>query len=208
MVKSTDILIRTADALSRNFFTVRILPSKEALAGAVRGLVKPGLKVGLGGSVTVREAGLPEILKDSGVNLLDHWEPGLSKEDIQTIRIGQLTCDLFISGANALTEQGMVVNIDSVGNRVNSLVFGPGRALIVAGYNKIVPDLEAALERIRTVAAPLNAKRLNLPLPCAASGICQDCSSEQRICRIISILQKRPAQSDVSVFLVDEKLGY
>jgi len=119
-----------------------------------------------------------------------------------------LTCDLFISGANALTEQGMVVNIDSVGNRVNSLVFGPGRALIVAGYNKIVPDLEAALERIRTVAAPLNAKRLNLPLPCAASGICQDCSSEQRICRIISILQKRPAQSDVSVFLVDEKLGY
>lgn len=208
MVKSTDILIRTADALSRNFFTVRILSNKEALAEAVRGLVKPGLKVGLGGSVTVRQAGLPEILKDSGVNLLDHWEPGLSKEDIQTIRIGQLTCDLFISGANALTEQGMVVNIDSVGNRVNSLVFGPGRALIVAGYNKIVPDLEAALERIRTVAAPLNAKRLNLPLPCAASGICQDCSSEQRICRIISILQKRPAQSDVSVFLVDEKLGY
>jgi len=112
--------------------------------------------------MTLREIGLVEKIKKETVTVLDHWEAGLSKEEIQAMRIQHLTSDLFLSGSNAITENGEIVNIDGFGNRVNSITFGPKKVVIVVGYNKIVPDVEAAIERIKDVAAPMNAKSVAL----------------------------------------------
>ena len=158
--------------------------------------------------MTTRGLGLVEALKAKDVTLLDHWKEGLTKDEIAEIRIRQLTADLFITGANAITENGEIVNIDGIGNRVNATAFGPKKVIIIAGYNKIVPDMNAAFDRIKKYAAPMNAKRLNLQLPCVETGYCHDCKSEARICRVISIMQKRPASTGISVFLINEELGF
>jgi hypothetical protein len=167
----------------------------------------PGSKIGIGGSLSVRGIGLIERLSDQNTQVLDHWKQGLTKEEISAIRLSQLTCDLFLSSANAITEKGDIVNIDGFGNRVNAMTFGPKKVIIIAGYNKIVPDVNSALDRIKGVAAPLNAKRLGLPLPCAETGYCHDCKTEARICRVTSIIQRRPSGTDVSVYLINEELG-
>ncbi len=202
------LLTRTARALEKNFFTASCFADRGAAAEAISALVRPAMAVGFGGSVTVRELGITERLDESGAELLDHWREGISPAEIQELRIRHLTCDLFISGANAVTENGEIVNIDGIGNRVNSMTFGPKKVIIVAGINKIVPDVQAGLERIRRIAAPMNARRLNLKVPCAETGLCHDCSSEARICRAVSILQRRPAMTDISVYLINEKLGF
>jgi uncharacterized protein (DUF342 family) len=202
------VLAKTAEALRSNYFDSRVCEDREQVLTGVLGFVQTGMKVGFGGSITVREVGLVERVRASGAIVLDHWKEGLTPGEIAEIRLQQLTCDVFVTGTNAITEKGEIVNTDGIGNRVNSMTFGPKKVIILAGYNKIVPDVSAALERIKNYAAPMNAKRLGLPLPCATSGHCHDCKSEQRICRIVSILQRKPGITDVSVFLIKEKLGY
>ena len=198
---------RTVQALKENYFDAAFFTDKKDLISKVMGYVKPRMKIGIGGSMTLREIGLVEKIKKEKVTVLDHWEAGLSKEEIQAMRIQHLTSDLFLSGSNAITENGEIVNIDGVGNRVSSITFGPKKVIIIAGYNKIVPDVEAAIERVKDIAAPMNAKRLNLPLPCAKTGYCHDCKSEQRICRVVSILERKPSATDISVFIMSESLG-
>lgn len=199
---------RTVKALESNFFKALAFKNKKSLIDAVVEQVKPKSRVGFGGSTTVRELGIIEKMKAKDVILLDHWKEGLKPEEIADIRIKQLTADLFLTSANAITEKGEIVNIDGIGNRVNAMTFGPKKVIVIAGVNKIVPDIEAALNRIKNIAAPMNAKRLNLPLPCAETGHCHDCRAEGRICRIISILQRKPGQTDISVFLINEELGF
>jgi hypothetical protein len=199
---------RTVKALESNYFAARVFRKRKDLVNAVLDQVKPGMTVGFGGSVTIRELGLIDMLKEKGAETLDHWREGLTKEEIARIRKRQLTCDLFLSGTNAVTEKGELLNIDGVGNRINGMTYGPGKVIVISGYNKIVPDVEAALERVKNMAAPMNAKRLNLPLPCAETGRCHDCKSEARICRIVSIIQRKPNATDFSVYLLNEELGF
>lgn len=202
-------LLKTVKALEANFFTAKPFQEKNELIEDVVNNIEKAMKVGLGGSVTVRTLGLVEKLKEKGaVLLLDHWKDGLTSEEIGKIRIEQLTSDIFLTSANAITENGEIVNMDGIGNRINAMTYGPKKVIIIAGINKIVPDIQAAIDRIKRVAAPMNAKRLNLPLPCAETGYCHDCKSEKRICRILSILMKKPGQTDISVYLVNEELGY
>lgn len=198
---------RTVKALSSNYFDARSFTNRDSLISAILYYANPGSKIGIGGSLSVRGIGLIEKFSETNIEVLDHWKQGLTKEQISSIRISQLTCDLFLSSANAITEKGDIVNIDGFGNRVNAMTFGPKKVIIVAGHNKIVPDIASALDRIKRVAAPLNAKRLNLPLPCAETGYCHDCKSEARICRITSIIQRKPSGTDVSVYLINEELG-
>lgn len=204
---SEKMMERTVKALSANYFDARSFANRESLINAVMQYITPGLKIGIGGSMSVRGIGLLEKLTDNDVQILDHWKQGLTKEEIGSIRLSQLTCDLFLSSANAITEKGDIVNIDGFGNRVNAMTFGPKKVIIIAGYNKIVPDVDSALDRIKRFVAPLNAKRLNLPLPCAETGYCHDCKAEARICRVTSIIQRRPSGTDVSIFLLNEELG-
>lgn len=201
------LLERTTKALSSNYFDAHSFSDRESMISAVLQRITPGSKIGIGGSLSVRSIGLLERLAGIDVEVLDHWKQGLTKEEIDSIRLSQLTCDLFLSSANAITEKGELVNIDGFGNRVNAMTFGPKRVIIIAGYNKIVPDVNSALDRIRKIAAPLNARRLNLPLPCAESGFCHDCRSEARICRVTSIMERKPSGTNVSIYLLNEELG-
>ena len=199
---------RTINALKSNFFKASFFQDRTSLVDVILDLVKPNMRIGFGGSLTVREVGLVDAITSvNGVEILDHWKEGLDPQQIHETRIHQLTCDLFLSGLNALTESGEIINIDGMGNRVNAVTFGPKKIIMVAGYNKIVTDIDSGLDRIRNVAAPMNAKRLNLSLPCAETGYCHDCKSELRICRIVSILQRKPNGSDISVYIVNESLG-
>jgi len=189
---------RTIRALSSNYFDAHSFADRLSLIDSVMKFVSPGMKIGIG---------LLERFKGIDVQILDHWKQGLTKEDIRAMRLEQLTCDLFLSSANAITERGDIINIDGFGNRVNAMTFGPKKVIIIAGYNKITPDINSALNRIKSIAAPLNARRLNLPLPCAETGYCHDCKSEARICRVTSIIQRKPSGTDISVYLINEELG-
>lgn len=201
------IIQKTLKALESNYFHAEGFSDRESLVAKVLSQVKPGMKIGFGGSLTLRELGIIDRLQNEDVILLDHWKQGLSRDEVIDIRFQQLTSDLFMSSTNAITEKGELVNIDGNGNRTNSMTYGPKKVIIIAGSNKIVPDINSALDRVKNIAAPMNAKRLNLPLPCAETGRCHDCKSESRICRIISIIQRKPNSTDISVYLLNEELG-
>jgi len=168
----------------------------------------PGQKIGVGGSVTIRGLGVLEKLEAQGYTIYDHWKFGLTTENILEIRKLQMTSDLFLTSTNAVTLNGELVNIDGIGNRVNSINFGPGKVILVAGYNKIVEDVHEGIKRIKNVAAPLNARRLNIDVPCAKVGKCVDCNSPNRICRVIVIHERKPSLTDILIILVGEELGF
>ena len=167
--------------------------------------------VGLGGSVTLREIGVPHALKERGFKVADHWIARAKKasaNEILELRRQQLNSDVFITSTNALTENGELVNIDGAGQRVAAMIFGPKKVVIVAGANKIVKDLEEGFYRARNIAAPINAKRLDRSTPCAVTGICSDCDSGDRICNVTTIIHRKPGITNATVIIVGEELGY
>jgi hypothetical protein len=199
---------RAADALKKNNFSADYFSSRQDAVSHVLRLVPEGASIGIPGSRTVIELGLAGLLKERGHELFDHSEEGLTPEEKNERRSKQLTCDVLLSSANAITLKGEIVNRDGAGNRVAAMIFGPKKVVIIAGTNKIVRDLEEAEERIRMYAAPINVKRLQLENPCAQSGVCVDCASPQRICNITTIISKRPLLTDMHVVVVGENLGF
>jgi L-lactate utilization protein LutB len=165
--------------------------------------------IGFGGSVTVLyDLKLHDIAKKLNKNILNHNAPDITAEKKHQIRLSQQTCDLFITSTNALTKDGKLVNIDGAGNRVSAMIFGPKKVLVVAGINKIVKDVDKALKRIKEISAPMNTKRLSLKTPCAATGECADCSSSDRICRVTTIIEKKPNYTDIEIVIIGENLGF
>ena len=164
--------------------------------------------VGFGGSVTVKSLGLVEAMA-AGKEILRHGDPSLTPEQKVEVMHRELTCDLFLLSANALTLDGRLVNIDGNGNRVAASIYGPGKVVFVVGRNKLVDGgLDEAVARIKRCACPPNCRRLNKQTPCAATGACADCSSPDRICMVTVVMDRRPRATDVHVVLVDEDLGY
>lgn len=173
----------------------------------VLAMAQPGQTVGIGGSQTIAALEINQALAEKGCQVLDH-NRAPSREEAIAMRHQQLHCDLFLCSTNALTEKGQLVNVDGVGNRVGAMAFGPKKVAVVVGINKIVPDLDAAFERVRTVAAPKNAQRLKRKTPCAEVGRCMDCSSPERMCSVYTIIERRPALTDLELIIVGEELGY
>ena len=199
---------KTVDKLKAHDFDALVVKTREDAAREIYKYVTPGTKVGVGGSITIRELGILEPLKERGNIVYDHWAAGLSREQSREIRKSQLTSDLFLSSSNAVTMEGELVNVDGIGNRVGAITFGPKKVIIVAGYNKIVKNLDAAIKRVRNEAAPPNSRRLNLNAPCAKIGTCTDCDSPDRSCRVMVIHERKPALTDMLIILVGEELGY
>jgi hypothetical protein len=196
------------EALKRSGFDARFVLKGSEAFDIIATFVKPGMKVGFGGSMTVRALGAQDKVKAMGAVILDHNAPGLDQEKRLEILRAQLTCDLFLSSSNAVTLEGDIVNVDGNGNRVAALTFGPRKTVVVVGANKIVRDLDEALARLETMAAPMNNKRLDRPNPCVKSGTCEDCRGETRICRVYQILRRKPSLSDFTVIVVGESLGF
>lgn len=199
---------KVVEALKKNNFKAEYAGTKEEARNKVLELVESSTSIGIGGSMTTIEAGLLDEFVKSGKIILDHAAAGLSPEEKLEIRRRQLTCDCFICSTNAVTLDGKLINVDGTGNRVSAMIFGPKKVVIVAGINKIAKDVDAAIERIELYAAPMNNKRLNIPNPCATTGICMDCSGSTRICNITTIIKKKPSQSDIHIIIVGEELGY
>jgi L-lactate utilization protein LutB len=201
----------TLNALKRNGFDAHFAQTREEATSLILEMVPRDALVGLGGSVTLREMGIPKLLTERGNTVADHWvarQRGASSMEVLKIRKQHINSDVFISSTNALTENGELVNIDGGGQRVAAMIFGPRKVIIVAGFNKITRNLEEGLWRTRNVASPMNAKRLNLRTPCATSGVCSDCTSDDRICNATTIIQRRPRNVDATVIVVGERLGY
>ena len=197
-------LENTAKTLERNGFAVRIFPTAKDAAAAIAGELH-GKTIGFGGSVTLEQMGLFELLsKDNTVWW--HWrqDPALAHRE-------SAGAEVYFTSANAIAETGEIINIDGTGNRVAATFFGHETLYIVAGSNKIAPDLPSAMDRARNIASPLNARRLNRQTPCALSEPmrCHDCRSPERICNGFSIFP-RPMRGigKTHVILIDEALGY
>ena len=199
---------KTIEKLVAHEFNAIYVKTKEEAIEEIWKHIVPNAKVGVGGSITIRELGILDQLKAKGNIIYDHWTPGLSKEESFQIRKDQITSNLFLSSVNAITMNGELVNIDGAGNRVNGTIFGPGKVIVVAGYNKIVEDVQEAIKRIKNVAAPFNARRMNFDVPCAKLGRCGDCNSPNRICRVIVIHEWKPMWTDILIILVGEELGF
>ena len=187
-------------------YSVSVFEKKEDAANYINGQVNQK-SVGLGGSVTIHEMNLFEILSSHNVV---YWHD--KKPDDMTImetRTAASRAEVYISSVNAISEAGEIVNIDNTGNRVAAISYGPAKIYLVIGSNKVTADLERAIYRARNIASPLNAKRLSRKTPCAVKGDrCYDCNSPERICRNLSVLWNKPTGADYEVILIEEKLGF
>lgn len=195
-------------ALERNGMRAYIAGSSGQARKKALTLLKKGASVGLGGSRSVAEIGLLADLRGGKYDLHDQYVASLSKAESMKRRKQGMTAEYFVSGSNAVTEDGKLVNVDGFGNRLAAFCFGPDKVIIIVGRNKIVPDIEAALYRVRNVAAPMNAKRFGLTTPCARTGRCGDCQSAQRICSVTLIIEKQKIKDRIHVILVNEDLGF
>ena len=195
-------------ALKKHDFDAHFFSTVEDAQKLILEMVSDYETFGFGGSSTTRALGVLEELISMGKTVFDHWQEGLTKEDDLDIRLQQGRCDCFLCSANAVSATGEVINVDGLGNRTNAMTFGPKKVIIVAGMNKVRPDLDSALRRVKEIAAPMRAKSLNMDTPCAETGVCNDCNSPQRICRITTILHRRPVLTDTSVILVNQALGF
>jgi len=199
---------RAEKNLIKNGFKVKIFDSEEDAKEYLLKAISKEEEVGVGGSKTLREINIVQALKERGNTVFDHWENGLSPEEILEMRKRQLLCDVFLTSSNAVTEKGEIVNREGVGNRINAMTFGPKRIFIVIGKNKIVKDVERAIERIKKISAPMRNKSLNTENPCVKKGECVNCNLPTRICRVTHIMHRSPSNSDITVIIIKKELGY
>jgi L-lactate utilization protein LutB len=181
--------------------------AKDIVLKNIIGTLKPE-SISWGGSMTFIATGLHKALKGSkDMEVLDTQDKTLSPEQAHERRRQSLLVDLFITGTNAVTESGQLVNLDMTGNRVCGLTFGPRNVVVLVGRNKIVCDLKEAIFRIKNYAAPTNAMRLDKKTPCIKTAYCEECSSTDRICNTWTITEKSFPKGRVRVVLINESLG-
>ena len=174
----------------------------------MQSLLQPGQTVTCGGSVTLSECGIIDLLRSGQYHYLDRDRPDLTPEQKKQIFRQAFSADVYLMSSNAVTEEGELYNVDGNSNRVAALAYGPDSVIVVAGCNKIVPDLAAAVERVKKIAAPVNATRLHCSTPCAKTGECMNCHSDGRICCNYLVSAQQRHQDRIKVILVGEELGY
>jgi hypothetical protein len=205
-------LLKTVSHLKNNRFDVVFAEDAQAARDKILEMVPLRSTVGVANSVTVRQIGVLESFKQRGTVVVDPVSPvyGLSEFQEETfidLSRGTIAADVFISGTNAVTEDGNLVNIDGTGNRVAGIVWILRKSIIVMGRNKIVKNVDEAMDRIKNIITPTFARRRQLDLPCAKAGRCVDCNVPQRACNITVIIEKKPPLTDMIVVMVDEDLG-
>ena len=200
------------ESLEENNFEVFLANSSNDAKSIVLEEILPKVSaktVSWGGSTTFIETGLYDDIKNNpDLEVLDVYDKNLSDEEKNSLRRKALLVDLFITGTNAITETGNLVNLDMYGNRTAGITFGPKNVLILVGRNKIVPDLEDAMFRIKNYAAPVNSMRLDKKTPCIKTSFCEECKSPDRICNTWTITEKSFPKGRIKVVLINEDLGF
>lgn len=181
---------KVVKVLNERKYDAIIVENLEEAKKIILDTIPENSSVAMGGSVTLNEMNMVETIRNGNYKFFDRFNPNLSfKEEVEVYREG-LSADYFLSSTNAITEDGMLVNVDCTGNRASSMIFGPRHVIVVAGFNKIVKNLDEALKRLKEIA-PMNCKRLkgHNAAPCVDTGECSDCNIKQRMCNYISIVQ-------------------
>lgn len=210
---------KVTKSLEKNNMQVHYIESKAAVVNKVAELLDEGDTVGVGGAMTLFESGVIDLLRSGKYKFLDRYEEGLSRDGLEKIFIESFSADVYICSSNAITENGELYNVDGNSNRVAAICYGPKSVIIIVGYNKIVRNLDAAVKRVKSIAAPANCDRLSCETYCKEKGECMSflsddsdmpsgCNSVNRICcnYVVSAYQRK--KDRIKVIIVGEELGY
>ena len=214
-------IARTMERLRKNNMEAAFLPSAQDVVPMLRSMLEENCTIALGGSMTLVESGALKLVKSDTYRLIDRYEQGLSPEELRARFIEAFSADVFLSSVNAITEHGELYCVDGTSNRVGALLFGPKKVIIIAGWQKIVPSLRDAVDRVKRISAPANAIRLEKDTPCVKSGHCVAPFCDDRnlmaiptgacdagICSNMIVMGRQPRNGRVSVLIVGEELGY
>ncbi|HSW61868.1 MAG TPA: lactate utilization protein [Dissulfurispiraceae bacterium] len=200
------------EELEANNFEVFIVQNAAEAKELVIGTIIPPLSpktVSWGGSMTLGSTGIgPDLLANPSLTVINPYEQGIAQAEAYERRRQGLLVDFYLTGTNAVTEDGCLVNLDMIGNRVGALNFGPKNVVVLVGRNKVVPDLDDAMLRIKNYAAPVNSMRLDKKTPCLTTSVCQDCKSSERICNVWTITEKSFPKHRIKVVLINQDLGF
>ncbi|WP_196595505.1 lactate utilization protein [Pectinatus frisingensis] len=199
---------RTIDSLRKNNMYGVFANNAAELKQHIEQLIPEGSTVGIGDSMTLFDTGIINLLQNGSYNFLDKYRNGITSEEKKKLYRANFSADTFLSGTNAITENGELYNIDGNGSRVAPMIYGPEQVIIVAGINKIVKNLDEAEKRVRNYAAPLDAKRLNKKTPCSSLGYCTDCKSPERICNDFVVIRRQFIKNRIKVIIIRKHLGY
>ena len=180
--------------------------AKEAVEKALS-LMPEGSSITWGGSVSIMESGLLDAVRQGNYEIIDR-DTATTPEDARMMYAKQVMADFYLMSSNAITMNGELVNIDGRSNRISCLCWGPQNVIVLAGMNKVTPDVESAIARVRNIAAPPNAVRLNKNTPCSKTGKCGDCYSPECICSQVLVTRRSSTPNRIKVILVGEELGY
>ena len=201
-------ILRTIKSLEDNNMNGYYVKDREELISKIKELVKDGSMVACGGSMTLFETGVIDHLRTDRYEFLDRYEEGLNREELVKIFKKSFLADAYFTSSNAVTEDGELYNVDGNGNRVAAMLYGPEKVIVVCGSNKIVRDVDMAIDRNRQISAPANAKRLNRNTPCTKVGYCMDCKSSERICNEYTLIKRQGTKDRIHVIFLDEEFGY
>ncbi len=212
---------RTIKALKKNNMEAIFIPSKETLLPTVRSLLKKGEKVAVGGSMSLGETGVSDLLRSGEYTFLDRHKEGLSPSEVAQVLLDSFTVDTYLASVNAVTEHGELYCVDGNSNRVAAMLYGPKQVILIVSWDKIVPDLRSAVLRVKHIAAPSNAVRLNCDTHCNTHGKCVNASvsdehlmalsagaCEHTICSNYVVFSHQKSPKRIKVLLVGESVGY
>lgn len=208
---------KTMENLRKNRMEAYYVDTAAEVPAQVEALMHKGDVAAVGGSVTLAQTGVLDLLRSGRYRFLDRYAPGLDAEQVRRIFLDSFSADVYLASANAVTMNGELYNVDGNSNRVAAICYGPRSVILVVGCNKIVPDLDAAVRYVKQVSAPANAVRLHCSTYCAAAGACQElekdgmtdgCGTDARICCNYVVSARQREAGRIKVILVGEPLGY
>ncbi len=195
-------------AFRMNRIKVELFKTKTELLRYLDQNIIEGTPVGVGDSMTLEVLEVYHLLREKDVNFLDKYNQQLIKSEKKQLYIDNFSADTFISGVNAITEDGKIINLDGNGSRVAPIIYGPKKVFLIAGTNKIVKNEQEAIQRIKKVAAPLDAVRLGKNTPCTKLGYCIDCKSADKICNYLTTIQGQFDEKRIELLIIEGAYGY
>jgi len=201
-------VMRTIKNLEKRSMNGYFIKNIDELYRTINSIIPDESVVSVGGSMTLFESGVIEYLRARNVKFLDRYAENLTKENIEQIYRESFFADGYFASTNAITEEGEIYNVDGRGNRVAAMIYGPKKVILIVGTNKIVKNIDEAIERNRRVSAPANVVRLNMDTPCHETGYCTQCNSPSRICNIYTIIDRQFDKDRIHVIFMDGSYGY
>lgn len=210
---------KTIKNLKANKMDAYYCDNKEDACDLVKTLIKKGDVISSGGSVTLKETGVYDIITSSDYKYLDRAAEGITPEEVEEVYRKTFSSDVYFASSNAITENGELYNVDGNSNRVAAILYGPKSVILVCGYNKIVKNIDEAIDRVKRIAAPSNTIRLNIETPCGKTGkcitadkegaeLCSGCKSDRRICCNYVVCAQQRHKDRIKVIIIGEKYGY